>query len=245
MPSPAALRSPRSRPGSPLPLPLDWPRRWGVTYTRTQATVSWTHTPVGTPTTASVAIAVRDDVASVVDVTYGGTLMTFVRADVVALTMRQEVFLLNNPASGAQLVVGSLSATSEGTGIAITVTGSATSGQPANHAGATGDSTAPSVTVTSAVDRLVIGFVDSDRNNTDAQIAPGAGQTQRTSVSGPTTDRPREEATDEAGAASVVTNWTLTNATGWVAQGIDLSAAAAVVIALPQSFHVTQGRRPR
>lgn len=189
---------------------------------------SWTHTPSGTPTTAIVGIVIRDDAASVVSVDYGTTPMVFVRADLVSLVVHMETWILNNPPAGAKLVSVSTSTTMEGTGIAVTVTGSATSGQPANHAGATGNSTAPTATVSSGLGRLVIGFVDSERNNTDAQIAPGAGQTQRASISGPTLDRPRQEVTDEAGAASVVTSWTLTTTTNWVVQALDLSAVTAV-----------------
>lgn len=192
----------------------------------TVANFSWTHTPVGTPTTAVVGVVVRDDAASVVDVDYGGSLMTFVRTDVVDLVVRMQTYVLDNPPAGAKTVLVTLSTSAEATGIAVTVTGSATTGQPANHAGATGDSTAPTVTVTSATDRLVIGFIDSERSNTDAQIVAAAGQTQRASVQDGTANRPRQEATTEAGAASVVSSWTLTNATGWVAQAIDLSAAS-------------------
>ena len=191
---------------------------------------SYTHTPVGTPTTAVVEVGIRSDGLTdftVSSITYGGTAMTFVRRDFTTLVQSSEVWLINNPAAGAQTVAVTLSAAAEGASIAVTVTGSATSGQPANNAGATGDSTAPTVNVTSATGRLVLGFVQSERTNTDAQITPGAGQTQRASIDGPTVNRPRMEATDEAGAATVTTSWTFVSAQDWAAQGVDLSEPGA------------------
>lgn len=190
---------------------------------------SWTHTPVGTPTTVVVGVAIRENLTTVSGITYGGTAMVFVRADLVAAAVRNEVWILDNPPAGAQTITVTLVLAQQTASISVTVTGSATAGQPANHAGATGTSTAPSVTVTSAAGRLVIGFVHVQRNNTDAQITPDAGQTQRASISGPTLNRPRQEATDEAGAASVVTSWTLVTSTSWAAQGVDLSEPAAGV----------------
>ena len=198
---------------------------------------SFTHTPVGTPTTATVEVGIRSDGITdftVLSMTYGGVAMAFVRRDFTNLVQSSEVWLINNPLAGARTVAVTLSAAAEGASIATTATGTATSGQPANHAGATGDSTAPTVNVTSATGRLVLGFVQSERTNTDAQITPGAGQTQRASVSGPTLDRPRMELTDEAGAATVTTSWTLASAQGWAAQGVDLSEPVAAAEAV---FH--------
>jgi Tfp pilus assembly protein PilV len=201
-----------------------------TTASSSVASYPFTHTPVGTPTTALVGVSIKSSGSptTVSGVTYGGVAMTLVRSDFVGGTPRGDVWILNNPAAGAQTVIVTLAAAQESAATAVTVTGSATSGQPANHAGATALlSLDPSVTVASAAGRLVIGFLHNKQDNDDAQITAAAGQTQRASVKGPDVNvgKPRQEVTDEAGAASVVTSWTLVVSTAWIAQAVDLAEA--------------------
>jgi len=189
-------------------------------------TFSWSHTSTGANRVGVVGIAVRDDAADVTGVTWGGASMTFVRLDVIAAVVRLETWIIVAPATGAQTVEATMSVAADAAGGSMSFTGAAQAGQPTNNAGGTGVSTGPTATVTSAVDRMVAGFVMGERLNTDVQIAPGADQTQRFSQSGPTANRPRLEGTTEAGAASVVTSWTFTNSDDWAVAAIDIDTAA-------------------
>lgn len=178
------------------------------------ASYNWTHTPSGTPSTAVVGVHVRENSTSVSTVTYGGTGMTRVALAINSTLNRWEIFRLDSPASGNQSVAVTLGGAQESCAIACTLTG-AGAGNPIAVNSQIGLDTAAACAnaVLSEANSLVLGFIGVERSNTDAEIAPGASQTQRQSVSGPTLDRPRAELTTQAGAAGAVNNrWTLTNA---------------------------------
>lgn len=197
-------------------------------------TYSFTHTPVGAPTAVVVGIAdVGSTVAAgeslVIGVLYGGRWMNFRRQSFISAQTYLSVWSLHDPEPGPQTVTVYLTRVLDTAAICVSVTGNAAAGpNPPNSTGASNDFDTPPITatVTSATDRMVVGFVVSGGSgagvNNDAQVTPGAGQTQRASVSAPATDLPRLEATTEAGAASVVTNWTFTNTADWSVVGIDL-----------------------
>lgn len=172
-----------------------------------------------------VAVGIRESLTTVSTVSsdLSGAL-TFLRAENVAIVLRQEIWTLTAPATGTHVITITLVGAQESEAIAVTVKGANQTTPVTNHTGATGADAVPTVTVTSAADRLVIGFVFNSRDDTDAQIIPGANQTQRASVSGPTANRPRSEATDEAGAGSVVTSWTKTSIRQWGVSAIDVVA---------------------
>ncbi len=193
-------------------------------------TLSWAHTTSGANRCLIVSITVRDALVLQSDttVTYAGLAMTFVRSD--TNINRVDVYQLTNPPVGLNDVVVTNNAPfdiAEVAGMSVSVTGTDQTTPIANQIGVTGNSTGPTATVTSAADRLIIGFVSSERNNSDAQITPGAGQTQQTTVSGPTLNRPRAETTTELGAGpNVVTSWTLAAVTNWIVSAIDIAASA-------------------
>ena len=177
------------------------------------ASYSFTHTPVGTPTTAIVGVNVAAAGTTVTSVTYGGTAMTQVRNAFVSAVARTVVFILDSPASGAQTVAVTLAGAAESVTISCTVTGSGT-GQPtfSNELGIPASANPVACYCGSdGTNDLILGFVHSERDNADANIAPGASQTQRQSLSGPTLNRPHCELTTQAGAVNgAEAQWTLT-----------------------------------
>lgn len=183
--------------------------------------LSWTHTPVGTPSLAVVGVTIRKN-ASVTALTYGGTAMTFIRQDTSG-NATTELWRLINPPTGAQTVSVTISAAQNFAGGAITFTGSDTTTPISNHAGATGISTTPSVTVTSASGELVVDAV-SLRSGTIPWTV-GAGQTLRwerafSAAFGGST---------EPGAASVTMSWTNSVSGGWAISAASVKAAGAAV----------------
>ncbi len=183
--------------------------------------LTWTHTPVGTPSLAVVGVMLADTGATVSTVTYGGQLMTLIRSDNWTSLAKTWLYRLASPPAGAQTVTVTLSAADDKVAGAITVTGSDTSTPISNHAGATGNSATPSVTVTSASGELVVDTVTLFEGGT---WTPGAGQTERwdrqqTPVSG--------AGSTEAGAASVTMSWTNTRADRWAISAASIKAAGA------------------
>lgn len=183
------------------------------------ASYSYTHTPVGTPTTAIVGVNVAGAGTTVTGVTYGGTAMVRVRQPFEVAVVRTAVFILDSPASGAQSVAVTLAAAAESVTISCTVTGAGT-GQPTFSNDFTIAASANPVSCYCASDGtgdLVLGFIHSERDNADANITPGASQTQRQSLSAPTLNRPHCELTTQAGAVNgAEASWTLTT----VARGV-------------------------
>ena len=123
-------------------------------------TLTWTHTPAGTPSAVAVGVQNYDSIATITGITYGGVSM--VQAETVTMNNGSTVQMwgLANPPAGAQTVAITLSATGGYTQAgSITVTGSSTSTcfRASNSAFGTGASS--SVIVTSAVgDDLPLSF---------------------------------------------------------------------------------------
>ena len=177
------------------------------------ASYSYTHTPVGTPSTAIVGVNVAAAGTTVTSVTYGGTAMVRVRESLEPALSRTAVFVLNSPASGAQTVAVTLGAAAESVTISCTVTGAGASQPTFGNQTSTAASANPVSCFVSSegANDLVLGFIHSERDNADANITPGAAQTQRQSLGGPTLDRPRCELTTQAGSVSgAEALWTLT-----------------------------------
>lgn len=184
--------------------------------------LTWTHTPVGTPTLAVVGVALGNDSAVVVTtVTYGGTLMTLIRNDVDVTGIRAKTWLyrLVSPPTGAQTVRVNLSISNRVVAGAITVRGSDTTTPISNHNGTRGNSASPSVSVTSAVGELVVDAVALDEGGS---WTAGAGQTERWDrqqfpVSG--------AGSTEPGAASVTMSWTNSVSNEWAISAASIKAA--------------------
>lgn len=144
------------------------------------SSVSWTHTPSGTPT--AVAVGATNNSGKTATSTYGGTSTsgggTANQGSSIAVLKG-----LANPASGAQTVAVTFSASvTDGYCGSITVTGSDTttcfSHVSAGNAGTGGSSSITDAACTSAVGELVVDLCINWSNTHDTFTA-GSGQTQR------------------------------------------------------------------
>lgn len=184
--------------------------------------LTWTHTPVGTPTGVAVGVINFNPNCTISGVSYGASSM-----GAAAQSNTQgnsgpfdqndaRLYGLANPPSGAQTVTVSFSA---GTncfvaGASITVTGGNTTTVFRASNSAKGTSTTPSVSVTSSSGDLVVDFVmtaDGAVNTT----AAGGSQTSR--VANLTSGGNRESAsTLTASGASTNMSWTIASSNSWV-----------------------------
>jgi hypothetical protein len=185
---------------------------------------SWTHTPVGTPTSVGVAFHVYDG-AGTATVTYGGLSLTkfaaATSASVGGNPNHTEIWGSDGQTlpTGAQTVLISFSGSDFCEAGAVTVTGSDTTtcfSNGGNNSDGAG-STAVSVTTTSATGELVL-----EVTGNSAVILPTVtgGQTSRWGVAGW-----ESAGATQAGAASVTPTWSLSSANSWTASAASFKAA--------------------
>ena len=166
--------------------------------------VTWIHTPSGTPTFLTVAFHDQRDDVQANSITYGGINLT----QHVAITHlnnspTSEIWYLDNPPAGAQTVVINFSGpagTRGQRGGAITYTGG---GAPGPTATQQGTGLAATIDVSSDSNALVVDAM----SNTTNTLSEGAGQTRHYGgglVHGGST---------EPGAATVTMSWTIGGAT--------------------------------
>jgi hypothetical protein len=195
-------------------------------------TISWTHTPSGTPSAATISLR-KTGAGQITGVTYGGTAMTRIVQEGTG-NPKTEIWGLATVASGAQTVVvttdgsATIFAYSQSwTGTHLTTASCFTSPQSDSGGVAAGTST---LTVTSAADDLVTDFVRLGTSpSTDKVMDPGTGQTERGEnfESGPTINI---AASTKPGAASVEMSYgwaTSTNVDGWGYVACNIVQAAA------------------
>lgn len=195
---------------------------------------SYTHTPVGSPNFVIVGVFWRrNGTQNVTGVTYGGNAMTSMGVEPYASSpagAQLGLWRLDNPPSGAQTVAVTLSAASaRGAIVSIAYTGVDTA---ASTSGYTQTKVEPASsitrTVTSATGDLVLAFFGC---HTDAIThTEGGGQTQVVTAAanggGGSDSGYRLRATESAGAASVVVDWTLGSSDHAVEAAFSLKAAA-------------------
>jgi hypothetical protein len=186
--------------------------------TASVTTKSWTHTPVGTPTAASVGV--EHGGSATVTVTYGGQAMTEPpESPVVNATSddRGHIFELLNPPAGPQTVVVTLSAAEQFEAAAITYTGAFSFGTPVK---ATGNTTVAAATVACAAGDIV---VDSYVQATVA--TPTSTQTARYGEAfGPAATNNIGAGSTAPGGASVVMGYTITSAVQWAIIAVAIGA---------------------
>lgn len=153
-----------------------------VQTTNSSATITFTHTPVGTPSAAGVAIGWVDTGGQAISsVTYGGTTCTQVGTVQVSPTSafwKTAVFGLANPASGAQTVTVTFAAALShgGSAVAVTVTGSDTTTCFSSNNQGGGTASQSDVTVSSiSANELVIDIMS---NASSLLSSYGANQTE-------------------------------------------------------------------
>ncbi|MCP4333622.1 MAG: DUF4347 domain-containing protein, partial [Gammaproteobacteria bacterium] len=181
------------------------------------------HTTSGSERLMLVGISFGEDKDDVVSsVTYNGTNLILVgaRDNSDTATARVEIWALVAPATGTHNVVVNTSGTDhEGATIGVmTFTGANQSTAVGSFASAEGDSDSPSTTVSSAADEIVFGVVAYD-DSSNRSFTPGAGQTERWELF---TDKANGAGSTEAGAASVVTSWSVSTGGKWVAGGVSI-----------------------
>ncbi|MCA9160355.1 MAG: DNRLRE domain-containing protein, partial [Planctomycetales bacterium] len=204
--------------------------------------VTFSHTVSGTNRLLLVSVATEPTASEgVSSVTYNGTSLSFVGSRLhAALNVRIETWALVAPATGTHNVVITLSAQSKAIAAgAVSFTGVDQSTPLGAYASAEGDSSTATVNVASANGELVYGFAGV-RKGTDA--TPGAGQTEQTDVK---TGNIEGVGSTEAGAASVVTSWSLDVSDKWIASGVSIKPFGTVTIEVsPVQDTYIQGKNP-
>ena len=188
------------------------------------ASLTFAHTCTGTNLALIVDVTYYHTAArSVSGVTYAGVAMTSIGGITrTGFNMRTEQWKLSAPANGANNVVITMDGTtSEIQAGAISATGAhqTTASLTGTQATAQGNSTTPSVAVTSATNEMVVDSVVADG---PGSFTAGTGQTSRwslpTGIGG--------AGSTEAGAASVTMSWTITSGE-WAICGVSIKEAAA------------------
>ena len=172
------------------------------------ASLTWSHT-VAAGNERILIVGVSVVVETAATVTYGGTALTKKTA-LQNVDIEASLWFLVAPPVGAADIVVTFSAAARVVGGATSYTGVDPTTPWGTAATASGTSTAPSVTVTSAANELP---VDAMACKGDPVITVGAGQTQRwnrSSGSGPSL-----AGSEEPGAASVVLSWSLNPSKVW------------------------------
>ena len=169
-----------------LPFGLVSPARGAVAFDAATAssnsdasssTISYTHTPVGTPT--AVVVTVISTGAKVSSLTYGWTNMTYLQSASPGSSVRVEQWGLANPFPGAQTVRATVTGPDALSSTAVTFIGSGTTFRTAFRAKDTNtDPSSSAITVT--VSGVVTGSMTVDCAATDGGAALSApNQTQR------------------------------------------------------------------
>ncbi|MBI4417095.1 MAG: hypothetical protein HY557_08940, partial [Euryarchaeota archaeon] len=189
-----------------------------------QTTFSWTHTTSGSNRLLVVGIALRLNASqTVTSVTYAGTGLTFRRGDELAVSVRSEVWYLVNPALGPNTVDVTFSSSTKASIGAISLTGIDQTTPVDVSNGGTGNSAAPSTTMTTTANGAWAVDVVAFRSSGNGQPtgSPGAGQTERWSQyteGGGGGSNIRGKGSTEgpvSPAGSITMDWTLAAAVEW------------------------------
>ena len=132
--------------------------------------LSWSHTCTGSNRILIVGSNIQNNTDAngpITGITYGGVALTKIRSDQqrpATVTFRTELWYLIAPATGANtLTITYTGSVTRGCAGAISLTNADQSSQPDAHNGATGDSTTPSVSVTTVKDQSWI--IDAVQHN--------------------------------------------------------------------------------
>jgi putative pyrroloquinoline-quinone-binding quinoprotein len=184
-----------------------------------QSSLSWSHTTSGTNRVLLVGVSWVGS-QTVSSVTYAGTAMTSIGSVINGSNARAQLFYLVAPATGANTVQVTMSAAAtEIVGGAVTFTGANQTTPVGTFASATGNSSAPSVTVTSNAGETVIDTVEV---NSSTAMTAGGAQTQRWQMQ-PTNFR--GAGSTEPGASTLTMSWTSGSA-AWAIGAVGVKPAA-------------------
>lgn len=189
--------------------------------------ISWTHTPVGTP--SGVVVCGNSYAAAISSSTYGGTSCGLEGAATgVGVVFKSATYSLGSPGTGAKTVVVNFGAsTGYGSGAATTVVGGDTSdvmdGVQTLADNGSFAQTSASLTITSSTGDLALVTLSYYTTGTPPTI--GAGQTSRWTFN---TVNSEHYGSTEPGAATVVMSYTISVcAFAMVAGNIRQAAGAA------------------
>ncbi len=204
------------------------------------SSLSFSHTTSGSNRFLIVGVSIRNDASQTVSsVTYAAAPLTFLRADTNGVSVRSELWYRVAPATGANTVAVTLSASAKAAMGAISLTGVDQSTPIDTNAGATGSGTAPSVTVTTVVNNAWV--IDATGFRSTANGAPtgtaGSGQTERWSgytESGGVIVNIRGKGSTEgpkSPAGGVVMDWSLSATVDWAISAASFRPAVEAEIA--------------
>jgi hypothetical protein len=157
--------------------------------------------------------------------TYGTSSFTSIGSASNGTVVRTEILRLMNPPAGTADINITLNGARRFVAGAILLTGVDQTDPIGTYNTATGTSTAPSVTVSSAANELVVDVL-GNRYSTSASV--GSGQTLRwTNVTTNGTDSRniRGSSSTEAGASSVTMSWTLGSSCEWAIVAVPVRPA--------------------
>jgi hypothetical protein len=143
--------------------------------------VSWTHTPVGTPT--AVAVLIQDYNIAQTAVSYGGTSMgSAVTTKTDSNGAITSIYGLANPPSGPQAVLITVANGTYVGGAAVTVTCSNTTTVFDDAESNTGTATSSNQTVNSTAAEIVVDIAASYNSTGHPFVVTGTGHTVRVSA---------------------------------------------------------------
>lgn len=178
--------------------------------------LTYSHTTAGSNRILVVGVALEITGAiTVTSVTYAGVPMSFIRArsnTSAAPDKRVELFWLPNPATGANDVVVTTSATADIQAGSISLTGAMLTGQPDASNDAIGASTAPSVAVVTIEDNDWVIDVQTGEGTTNTA---GAGQTERWSQTTGGFESSGSHEGPKTPAGSVTMSWSTSDDDEW------------------------------
>lgn len=181
---------------------------------------------------ATIGVFKTGGVTTISSVTYGGIAMSQVTSGTVASgTIRSSIYYLINPTAGAADIVVTLAATAGCYLVASSWVGVHQTTPLGTYASATDTSAAPTVTVTSATDEVV---VDALMTIGAGTLTVGSGQTviaTQFSVFG---------SSQEPGATSVAMAWTIASQL-WVTGGVPLKPSTTTSPPITGAVTVSSG----
>jgi hypothetical protein len=205
----------------------------------TTGSFTFSHTCTGSNLILTVGVAINAAASATVNaVTYNGVALT--KVDSIANSISSDLWYLVGPATGAHSIVVALSASGAMTVCnAASYTGVSQSTPLGTKVTASGNSNTPSVTVTSATGQLVVDSVAQNSANGTATLTAGSGQTQRGNDRQFSAFGVIGAMSEEAGAASVVMDWSGSNSTTWATIGVPLKPVTGASVTGSSSMSLT------
>jgi hypothetical protein len=200
-------------------------------YDYNTTSITWSHTVgAGNDRILVVRVSNINATVSVSSVTYGGTALTSLASATSgagATNARASIWYLVAPPVGTATVLVTLSAKTWAIGNSDNYSGVSQYAPFGPTASATGSSTAPAVTVTSATGDLVLDA--GAAQGAAGAAAGGAGQTISSAGTGSATTDVLVFFSTKAGAASSTPmSWTLTSSSPWVDLGVAMKPSYSV-----------------